>query len=172
MLASLAAFGVVVALGACGTGATPPKTWTARVCGALAPWRSSISQLNSQAAAQMKDATTPVQTRDNMLRLLDGARQSTETARAKVSAAGVPDVDGGKVIADRFVSALTRVRDAYDKAHSTVAALPTGQAKPFYDGVATAVSTLDKEYSQAGLNTGALTSTELREDFEAVPECG
>ncbi|WP_345625233.1 hypothetical protein [Rugosimonospora acidiphila] len=177
VLPSLAAFGVVVALGACGNGggsgsATPAKTWTVRVCGALSPWRSSIAQLNSQAAAQMKNATTPVQTKDNMLRLLQGASQTTEAARKKVVAAGVPDVDGGKVIADRFVSGLARVRDAYDKAHGTVQALPITEAKPFYDGVATAVGTLDKEYSQAGLNTGALASTELRKDFEEVPECG
>jgi hypothetical protein len=172
MLASLAAFSLMMAVGACGSHATPPKTWATEVCRALSPWRASISQLNSQAAAQMKNAKTPVQTRDNMLRLFDGARDSTEKARVKVAAAGVPDVDGGKVIADRFVSALARVRDAYDKAHRTVAALPTGEAKAFYDGVAAAVGTLDREYSQAGLNTGALASTELRKDFEAVPECG
>ncbi|WP_203916099.1 hypothetical protein [Rugosimonospora africana] len=172
MLASLAAFGVVATVAACGSDATPAKTWATEVCRALSPWRASISQLNSQAAAQMKDAKTPVQTRDNMIRLFDGARDSTESARVKVAAAGVPDVDGGKVIANRFVSALAHVRDAYDKAHHTVAALPTSQPKPFYDGVAAAVGTLDKEYSQAGLNTGALTSTELREEFEAVPECG
>jgi hypothetical protein len=120
----------------------------------------------------MKDATTPVQTRDNMLRLLDGARSSTETARRKVVAAGVPDVNGGKVIAGRFVDGLARVRDAYAKAHGTVAALPTAQPTMFYGGLTTAINTLDTEYSRAGLNTGALASTELSKDFSEVPECG
>jgi hypothetical protein len=173
VLASLATLSVVVAIGACGgSDATPPKAWATRVCQALSPWRSQIAQLNSQAATQMKDATTPVQTRDNMLQLLDGARGSTEAARLKVVAAGVPDVDGGKVIADRFVTGLAHVRDAYAKARGTVAGLPTGAPTTFYDGLTAAVNTLDKEYSQAGLNTGELASVELRKDFDDVPECG
>jgi hypothetical protein len=173
VLASLAAVGVLVVLGACGTDTTPPKTWATRVCQALSPWRSRIAQLNSQAATQMKGATTPAQTRDNMLQLLDGARQSTETARARVVAAGVPDVQGGKVIANQFATGLIRVRDAYAKAHGTVQGLATANPGTFYDGVTTAISTLDKEYSQVtGLSTTEVPSSELRRDFDAVPECG
>jgi hypothetical protein len=142
------------------------------VCQALGPWRGQISALNSQAAQQMKSATTPQQTRTNMVALLAGAQRASEDARAKVAAAGAPNVSGGAAIAAWFVSSLTAVRDAYGKARQTVEGLPTGDAKAFYDGVASAIGTLNQEYAKAGVDTGRLASAELRKDFDEVPACG
>ena len=79
-----------VVLTGCGGGGVPHRTWVTSVCQALTPWRDRITALNGQAATQMKSATTPAQTRANLLSLLDGARQATEDARARVAAAGVP----------------------------------------------------------------------------------
>jgi hypothetical protein len=171
VLASIIAVGLAGALAACGGHRVEPKSWTGQVCQALSPWRQQINTLNAQAGTQMKSATTPVQTRDNLLRLLDGARQASEDARVKVVAAGVPDVKDGKAIADKFVAALASVRDAYAKAQHTLQGLPTGGAGAFYDGVAAAMDTLTKEYAQAGLDTGTLASAELRKDFDEVPAC-
>jgi hypothetical protein len=151
ILASAAAIGMAAALLSC-AGPTEPKAWTDRVCQALTPWRSQITELNSQAAAQMKTATSAVQARDSIMRLLDGAQKSTESARSKVAAAGVPDVKGGKDAAARLVNALAAMRDAYD-------------------GVVAAMGTLNQEYAKAGVGTDALGSAELTKDFDEAAGC-
>ena len=156
----------------CGGGSgVPHRTWVTSVCQTLSPWRDRITALNGQAADQMKTAKTPGQTRDNLLRLLDGARQATEDARAKVAAAGVPDVPDGSAIEQRFVAALAAARDAYAKARHGIEALPDKNETAFYAGVKTTMDGLTKDYAQAGVDTGKLASADLRKDFDEVPAC-
>jgi hypothetical protein len=153
----------------CGRAAVPHRIWVTQVCQALSPWRDRLTALNGQAAQQMKTAKTPAQTREHLLRLLDGARQASEDARAKVAGAGDPDVPDGAAIEHRFVDALAAVRDAYGRAQQTVQQLPE---PGFYDGVQRAMDTLNKDYAQAGLEPAKLASAELHRDFEEVPACG
>jgi hypothetical protein len=158
-------------LAGCGGGGVPHRTWVTTVCQTLSPWRDRITALNGQAAEQMKSATTPAQTRDNLLRLLDGARQATEDARAKVAAAGVPDVHDGSAIEQRFVAALAAARDAYAKARQGIQDLSDRDETAFYAGVKAAMDRLNKDYAQAGVDTGKLASADLRKDFDEVPAC-
>jgi hypothetical protein len=167
-LAALLTFTTLLTLTACGHDAVPHRTWVTKVCQALGPWRNQLTTLNGQAAEQMKGATTPGQARGHLLRLLDGARQVSEDARAKVAGAGVPDVVDGAVIEQRFVDALTAVRDAYGKAQQTVTKLPEAD---FYPGVTQALQTLNQEYARAGVDTAQLDSADLRKDFDEVPAC-
>ncbi len=169
-LASAATFVLAAALLSCSS-ATEPKAWTGQVCQALTPWRSEISALNAQAQAQLKAATSPAQARDSIVHLLDGAQKSTESARSRVAAAGVPDVKGGKDAANRLVSALASVRDAYAKASRAIGALKTDPADAFYAGVVNAMGTLNQEYAQSGVDADALGSTELAKDFDEAPAC-
>ncbi|HEX6500415.1 MAG TPA: hypothetical protein VF054_15500 [Micromonosporaceae bacterium] len=163
---------VVLALAGCGTHAVAPKSWVASVCRALTPWQQQIAQLTSQAQAAMAKATTPAETKTNLVRLLSGAEQASETARAKLAAAGVPDVQGGAVIAAEFTRSLAAVRDAYGKARRAVEALdPAMEASAFYDKVVAIWDTLNQEYSRSAVDTGKLSSTELRQAFDEVPEC-
>ena len=159
---------LAVAVAGCG-GGPPARAWAAAVCQALAPWRAEISQLTATTQQQMNARTTPAQAKENLVRLLGGAQEASETARAKVAAAGVPNVDGGDEIADGFVGSLGAVRDAYGKARRAIEALDNGPA--FYDGVQEAVDTLNREYDESALNTEALDSPELRAAFDEVPEC-
>ena len=168
--ALVAAVLAAVLLAGCG-GGVPHRTWVTSVCQALTPWRDRITALNGQAAVQMKAATTPGQTRANLLSLLAGARQATEDARAKVVAAGVPDVDDGAVIAGRFVAALTSARDAYAKARQGIQGLPERDPTAFYAGVKTTMDTLTRDYDRAGVDTDKLASAQLRKDFDEVPAC-
>ena len=158
-------------LNGCGNGGVPHRTWVAKVCQTLGPWRDRITTLNSQASTQMKAAKTPAQTRDDLVQLLDGAGAATEQARAKVAAAGVPDVTDGAAIAHRFEAALARARDAYTKASGGIKGLPEQDATAFYAGVKSTMDTLTKDYTQAGVDTGKLASAQLRQDFDEVPEC-
>lgn len=149
----------------------PPRQWARSVCLALSPWRGQIQQLSRQVEATMATATTPRQTKTNLVTMLAGAERASETARVRVAAAGVPDVSGGQVIADRFVASLAAIRDAYGNAWHTIDKLDTSRAQAFYDDVAAAWQRLESEYSRGQLDTSRLSSTQLRQAFDEVPEC-
>ena len=152
-------------------GGPSPRAWAASVCEALTPWRAEINKLTSSTQQQMTAQTTPAQAKENLVRLFAGAEQASETARRKVEQAGVPETDHGEEISAGFRASLSKVRDAYGRARDTIDGLDTGEAKAFYDGVRAAVETLNKEYDASALDTGKLSSTELKQAFDEVPEC-
>ena len=160
----------LVLLTACGSG-VPAGEWAGRVCSALVPWRTQIADLNARAQHQMSTASTPAQTRDNLLELLSGAETVSESARSAVAAAGTPDVDGGDEVARRFKASLEGTRDAYARARGDLQALPTDDAEGFYDGVVVVMTRLTEEYAKSGVDTTTLDSPELREAFEGVDQC-
>jgi hypothetical protein len=163
--------GVVAALLAGCGGGPAPAAWAASVCEALTPWRAEIGELTARTQQQMTAETTPAQAQENLVRLFDGAHASSERARADVERAGVPDVDGGQAVRDRFTASLAAVRDAYGHARDAIAGLDTGQAKAFYDRVAEVVTVLNEEYARSGVDTTNLESPELKRAFDEVPEC-
>jgi hypothetical protein len=152
---------------------SPPSAteWATTVCGALRPWRSEITELNQRATTQMATATTTAQTKDNLVALVSGARQATETARAAIAAAGTPDVDGGATVAQGFEAALAGTRDAYAKAEADLAALPTADSTTFYDGVAAILTRLTEQYQDSGIDFADLDSAELKQAFDGIAEC-
>jgi hypothetical protein len=161
---------VVLSASACSS-AIAPATWATSVCQALTPWRAQITSLNQNAQTEMASTRTPADTRAHLLSLLSGAEKATETARAAVAAAGVPDVDGGAVIAKRFVTALAGVRDAYEHAETTIEGLPTTDPDAFYDAVGTAMTKLNTDYTNSGVDTTQLASVDLQQDFAKVAAC-
>lgn len=166
---SVVLLALVLALAGCGGDRPAPQAWAADVCDALSPWREEIDTLASGTEQQMTAKTTPAQAKENLVRLLDGAQRASETARALVERAGVPDVEEGAAVAAGFVGSLAGVRDAYGKAKRTIEGLATGSS--FYDGVGAAVETLNKEYDASALDTSKLNSPELARAFDEVPEC-
>lgn len=163
---------VAFLLGACGVGVGPsPRAWAATVCKALTPWRTEINKLTSVTQQQITAKTTPAQAKENLVRLMAGAEEATETARDRVARAGVPDVDEGEAVARGFVASLTAVRDAYAKAKVSVEKLSSARSGVFYDGVQTVMKTLEDEYRASAINTSRLNSDELERAFNEVPEC-
>ena len=141
------------------------------MCNALTPWRNQITDLNQRAAIQMGQASTADQTRRNLVALVTDARDATETARAAVAAAGVPDVSGGETVARGFERSLTTMRDAYAGAAEDLQSLPGNDETAFYDGVVEVMDRLTREYEQAGAELSELDSPELRAAFDRAPEC-
>jgi hypothetical protein len=158
-------------LGGCVADGPPARVWAASVCAALNPWREEISTLTTRAQQQTPTATTPQQAKDNLVRMLEGARDASEKARARVAGAGVPEVDGGEAVAAGVTGSLAKVRDAYGRAGEAMRALPTEDATAFYDGVGNVMATLQREYDASALDTSSLRSTELQQAFGEVPEC-
>src|SRR5215470_9021175 len=93
---------VVGLVSACGGSGVEPAAWAKSVCTALSPWRTRLATLTDQTQRQLTSTTTPAQTKQNLVGLLDGAATASETARRKVAGAGTPDVDHGDEIAARF----------------------------------------------------------------------
>lgn len=154
----------------CGSGPSP-QDWAGQVCEALGPWRTRIDDLNAQAATRMASATTSTQTKDSLVTLVGGGESASETARAAVVAAGVPDVAGGDQVAQRFIAALTGTRDAYAQAKKDLLALPTADDGAFYDGVTAVMSRLNDEYRASAVDTTNLDSPELRQAFDGTASC-
>jgi hypothetical protein len=141
------------------------------VCEALSPWRATIGDLTVRTQQQMTAETTPGQAKENLVRLFGGAELASEKARAQVERAGVPDVDDGAAVVERFTASLAAARDAYGRARDAIAQLDTGRATDFYDQVARVVEVLNKEYARSALDTTDLESRELKRAFDEVPEC-
>jgi hypothetical protein len=166
--------GLVAVLGATllvGCGGPSPEEWAAKVCGALAPWRTRINDLNADAQRALGAATGPAQARDGLVTLLTGAESATEQARQAIHTAGTPDVADGAEVARRFEGRLIGVRDAYGHARADIAALPTSDANAFYAKVATILNRLTTVYATSSIDTSSLDSPELRAAFDGVAQC-
>jgi len=116
-------------------------------------------------------ATTPAETKEKLLALLEGARSATEETRSALAAVGAPAVDGGAEIAARFVESLEGARDAYGRAGVAVRELSTANEATFYDGLGVIFKNLNDEYARAGVDTAGLNSPALREAFGRAPAC-
>ncbi len=160
-----------LAVAGCAGGGPAPRAWASSVCRALGPWRTEIGTLTTRTQQQMTTKTTAVQAKENLVRLFGGAQAASETARAEVERAGVPDVDHGDRVAAGFTASLSAMRDAYGRARAGIEALATEPPDTFYTKVGGVVETLNKEYAQSGLDTSRLDSTELKRAFDEVPEC-
>jgi hypothetical protein len=169
-LAALLVLALTLPLAACSS-EPGARSWAAAVCTTLSPWRTEIGSLTSRLQQQMKAATTPGQAKENLMRLFAGAQDASERARAGVAEAGVPDVTNGKQIADGFTGSLAAVRDAYARARSGIEALATAPAGTFYDQVAKVVAQFNEDYAATSLDTSKLSSEELKQAFDEVPEC-
>lgn len=167
-LGALLLLGLVLA--ACGN-RPAPATWAASVCAALTPWRAEIVSLTERTQRQMQAATTPAQAKENLVRLLEGAEAASETARDRVAAAGVPDVDNGEEISRSFVTSLTGARDAYGRAKVAVEKAAVENSSTFYADVEATMTTLKEEYARSALDTTKVRSVELQQAFDEVPEC-
>lgn len=161
---------LLVLLVACGGGRSA-DAWADDVCQALAPWRAEIASLNAQAQRDLAGAGSPEAAKSSLVALLSGAEEASETALDEVTAAGVPDVAGGDEVARRFTASLSATRDAYARARRDLEALPTGDDKAFYDGVAAVLSTLTAEYASSGAEMDRLDSPELAAAFDGSDQC-
>jgi hypothetical protein len=161
-------FGLLVA---CGADGVEPELWAGSVCQAVTPWRDRIAELNGQAGLAMQAAGSARDAQRGLTDLFSGAESASESARQAVERAGVPAVEGGAEIAQRFAATLAAARDAYGHARRDVEALPTADEKAFYGQVKTISETLAQEYNAGALDVTGLASEDLRQAFEDAPQC-
>ncbi len=156
---------------ACSSSGVPPKTWAKHVCQVLKPWSATITDLTGRTQRDMAGVRTPDAAKVSIVGLLDAEAKASDKARDKLLAAGVPDVDDGKKIADEFSAALRSAGAAYGFARDSIRKLPTDHATTFYQGVTSAIDRLNRQYNAGALDTDKVRSTELQQAFDQVPEC-
>ncbi|MGA8114402.1 MAG: hypothetical protein WCA46_12115 [Actinocatenispora sp.] len=162
---------LLVGAAGCGSDGVPPRTWAKHVCQALRPWSASISDLTGRTQREMRSVTTPAQAKASIVALLDAEARTSNRARDKLLAAGVPDVDDGKKIADQFSSALRSASHSYGTARDAIRKLPTSDETAFYQGVTRAIDGLNRHYNAGALDTDKVRSADLQQAFDDVPEC-
>jgi len=168
LVVAVAALALVV--GGCGGSGRPDaEAWAGTVCEALAPWMNQIDDLTGAANQAMTPDSSPTDAKAELLGLLSGAAEASQTALDSVIAAGVPDVADGQEVADRFAGSLAGTRDAYQAAHDDLTALDPEDPE-FYGEVARVMTELVDAYG-AVPQVAELNSVELSEAFASVPEC-
>lgn len=156
-------------LAACGAEAMTARDWAVSVCGTLGPWRQRIAELTGGAQAAIKPDSTPQTAKEELVKLIQGAAGASSTAHDALAKLPAPDVEGGADVRDTFVAALATARDAYGQAAGELSGLDASAAD-FYDRVSAVMTRLNSAYS-AGPDPATLDSKELKEAFDAVPEC-
>lgn len=159
---------VILAVSGCAADPSAGE-WANEVCTALGPWRTGINDLTSQANQAMSEQSTPQQAQEELLTLLAGAADTSQTAHDAVAEAGVPDVDDGAALAGRFTESLAATRDAYQSAHDDLSALDPAD-EGFYDDVAKVMDRLSSDYADVP-QVAELTSAELADAFAQSPKC-
>lgn len=162
---------VTLVTAGCAEGGVEPGVWAGRVCQALGPWTEQIGTLTEDAQQQMSEAESPKQAKQAIVGLLRGAEQASQDARDGVVAAGVPAVDNGEKIAQKFRAALRGARDSYRKARRAIDKLKVDDVEEFYDGTVEVMDTLNKNYRGSSLDTENLSSEELQQAFDESPDC-
>ena len=168
MRKAFVASAMVCVLSGCGSGPNAQE-WADDVCTSLKPWAGEISDLTEEANGAMGPQSSPKEAQKELVTLLSGAAEATETAREGVEKAGVPDVDSGEAIADRFTSSLAETRDAYSDARDGIESLDASEDS-FYDDVSQIMTQLDKDYQNVP-QVASLNSDELRDAFAQLPDC-
>jgi hypothetical protein len=135
------------------------------------PWQSAVALLTQQAQQEIDQAKTPEQTKQSLTTLLAGAEAASERARQAVSQAGVPDVEDGGKVADTYLAALTKARDAYGHGKTAISKLDAGTAEPFYEAVEREFERLKAEHAGSALDVDSIGPTTLTRAFDEVSEC-
>ena len=175
-----AAIVVIAIAAACGSDepAAAPETkkvsaqvWAKDVCETVRPWAGTIQTAVTNTQKTLSKSSQPKVVKPQLTQLFFGAANSTDTAIAGVTDAGVPDVDNGEKIAKDFRSALVSARDAFAAAQKSVQALDTKDKAKFDAAVSKVGTKLKQDYAKAGKNIEKATSQQLTQAFEKEPAC-
>lgn len=123
--AALALLSVVVLCAGCGSsGSSKVSTphYVKAVCSAISPLETDVVA-RTQALSQ--PAANPVAAKKTLQGFLAAVEQDATRAVSRIRAAGTPDIDSGKSVANEIVRTFTQLRDAMRAAAVKARALPT-----------------------------------------------
>ena len=147
------------------------EEYVAAICTSIGTYVTDITALSDGFVGQL-DPTADVQTqKDAVVGLLDDIIATTDGLIEDLTAAGVPDVEGGDAIAAALTDSLQQSRQIIDDAKAAVEELSVDDPVAFTTQL-TEIGTAIQN-SQAGVTAslGALESPELSEAALNEPAC-
>ncbi|MFN2591066.1 MAG: hypothetical protein ABR518_09895 [Actinomycetota bacterium] len=164
--------GVVLtfALAACGGGGTSAREYVRSLCGATAQWQENVQQRTVALASDLGGDPSPQEGKAAFREYLDDILASTDTLVGRLEDAGTPDVENGEQAADRVISSLQRVRDAFEEARDQVDGLSTESPEAFEQGAEEIGQTITTSLQGIQDPIGQ-DDAELQAVFEDEPSC-
>lgn len=166
----------LLALTACGADdpkleRTEARQWAKKVCGAVVPMSTELSQLQQSVSGTIGGVTDLATKKRELVTIFTKGEKLTNDALRKVERAGVPDVENGRVIADTFVKALISARESFKAGKQAIGKLPTTDQAAFDSGVVTAFEDMSEENSKTTSAFSEVKAPELDKAFTELPEC-
>jgi hypothetical protein len=158
-------------LAACGgSSQVKPSAYVKSLCTALGKWKNTIQgagvALQSSGAAT---AARPVAKADYQ-KFVSSLVAATRRADSDLKSAGVPDVPGGKQLANRLSQAFDTASQRLNQAETQTKAIQTDTAANFQAG-ASAVTNQIKSALQAIAGVSPGRSAQLRQAAAKEPSC-
>jgi hypothetical protein len=164
------AIGLCLAFVGCGGGGVAPATYVKAVCTSAGTWQKDIERRALSLASELGGTPTPVKGKQAFGDFLDDLITSTDTLIGKVQDAGAPDIEDGDKAAAQLVTALNRVREAFQSARTQVAKASTESIAAFEQD-ASQINTSIQSALTGIDDPFAGSATELKSIFENDPAC-
>jgi hypothetical protein len=165
---------VLLVLAGCGSGGSgvSAATYVRSVCNAIYPFERNVVVRESELALSLSAIKTPTEGKRVLQAYITGVAGDTDTAVAKLQAAGAPNVKNGQQISSAILSSFKRVSTAMHAALQQAGALPTASQQAFTTGVRALVASLGsiRTISQR-LQSSPLKNADLVKAAAKEPAC-
>lgn len=181
MLKPLAGALVVVALSACTSSSSTPSpspsptptivsasAYAASVCTAVTTYETSVTQQASNFNANTTDLAVLKQ---NLLDVLNGILQSTQTLITDVNAAGIPDTPNGQQDVDTLNTQLLSFQTSIQDLRDQVQNLSTTDPVAFTSAIRPILQQFQTDVQELGQNFKKPNDPQLTAAFSQAPEC-
>lgn len=155
--------------GSSGSSKVAPSHYMAAVCGAIGPW---VSDVDARSSALSPTAVSdPPQRKQAAQAFLNAVVIDTRYVLARLRAAGVPNVKGGKGIAESLISVFTQLRQAFTQASAQAAQLPTANSKQYNQAAESLRNSIRASTASTRNGLAVLRNPELEQAAAKQPAC-
>jgi len=136
------------------------------VCSAISPLETDVV---ARTKALSQPAANAVEAKKTLQGFLAAVEQDASQAVARIRAAGTPDIDNGKSVANEIVRTFTQLRDAMRAASVKARTLPTDSASSYK----TAAQALNASVhsSLSNIDSSGLSNPDIERAASKEPAC-
>lgn len=150
---------------------TPPAQWVTTVCGALDDWQTSLETEARGLPQEVLQADSPEDAKQRIVGFLDQVIDETDAMIETVDDAGRPAVDAGQRVADAVHARLSRVKEAFERARTSVEDVPTDNPLAFQQQLTEIGQSLTAQGQALGDVLGSAEATPLRDAIQNNERC-
>lgn len=146
-----------------------PGTYVKAICNAVGPFEKDVQKRSS--ALNLASISNASQGKTALQGFLNAVVSDTDSAIAKLKAAGVPDVNNGQKISAALTGAFTRLRSALHAAATKAGSLPTDNPTDFKNAAQSLGTTVQSSMASIGSSLNGLQSSDLEKAAASEPAC-